>query len=64
MKPVARVVRVVQYGAGTEHVRSRYGAGTEHVRSGYGACTEQVRSKYGVGTMQVLITIIQYHEIL
>ena len=50
MKSVARVVR---YGVGTEQVRSVYGAGTEWVWSGY-----------GVGMEQVLITIIQYHEIL
>ena len=50
MGPVARV--------------ARYGACTERVWSGYGVGTEWVRSKYGVGMMQVLITIIQYHEIL
>ena len=49
---------------GTERVRSVYRACTEHVQSMYGASTEHVQSKYGVGMMQVLITIIQYHEIL
>ena len=39
---------------------ARYGACTEQ----YGVGTEWVRSKYRVGMMQVLITIIQYHEIL
>ena len=59
MGPVARVAR---YGACTEW----YGANTEHVWSVYRVGMErvQVRSKYGVGMMQVLITIIQYHEIL
>ena len=55
------------YGAGTEHVWSGYSAvGMEWIQSMYGVGTEHVwvRSEYRVGMMQVLITIIQYHEIL
>ena len=38
--------------------------GMERVWSMYRVGMEWVWSKYGVGMMQVLITIIQYHEIL
>ena len=45
---MARVARVVRYGAGTEWVWCGYGVGTQQVLSGYGAGTHH------------LITIIQY----
>ena len=41
---------------------ARGGSVRRRVRSMYRACTEHVWSKYRVGMMQVLITIIQYHE--